>query len=356
MSRTLLNRIHDLLGPSGLRGEHLAEALERAGRDHAAPVFRTCLGLVSGRPRSEAEARESLRAIETHRGLLEARLGRDPGFLVAAVDHLGVSEGVGGRRPAAASGGSLAPAEAPFEDRLEAELRRSERTGRPLVLALLAPRGPVEELSTEAAAAALKRARRDVDVVARLVPAGFGVILPSVGRAAGERAAARLREIAERASGVEWCVGLAESRSAEPGIDGLAVAALRALGLAKRGDRAIRVAQPERRRHRRASGTGLQARIEAPLPARPAGVVDLSASGLRLDGASGLREGDPVSIELRGPAPRGGTAKVHGRVLRQEPSAAGGSAVLLLDGAEDASPDLAALLAGLPMLSREGSA
>jgi PilZ domain-containing protein len=355
MSRTLLNRIHDLLGPSGLRGELLAEALERAGREHTAPAFRTCLGLVSGRPRSESEAREALRAIETHRGLLEARLGRDPGFLVAAVDHLGVSEGVGGRRPAA-SAGPPATAEAPFDDRLEAELRRSERTGRPLVLALLAPREPVEELSIEAAAAALKRARRDVDVVTRLVPAGFAMILPSVGRSAGERAAARLSEVAGRASGVEWCVGLAERDAAEPGIDGLAAAALRALRLAKSGDRAIRVAQPERRRRRRASGTGLRARIEAPLPARPAGVVDLSASGLRLHGAPGLREGEAVTIELRGPAPRRSTAKVRGHVLRREPSALEGSAVLLLDGAEDASPDLAALLAGLPVLSWEGSA
>ncbi|HET8946090.1 MAG TPA: hypothetical protein VFQ07_03840, partial [Candidatus Polarisedimenticolia bacterium] len=207
MSRTLLNRIHDLLGHAELRGEHLAEALEQAGRDHGASPFQACLGFVSGRPRTEAEARETLRAIETHRGLLETRLGRDPGFLVAAVDHLGAREGTG-RRPSAASGAGLAPAEAPFEDRLEAELRRSERTGRPLVLALLAPRGPVEELSIEAAAAALKRARRDVDVVARLVPCGFGLIFPSIGRSAGERAASRMLEVAARASGTAWCAGL----------------------------------------------------------------------------------------------------------------------------------------------------
>jgi hypothetical protein len=357
MSRTLLNRIHDLLGRSELRGERLAEALERAGREHGLSPFQACLGLVSGRPRTEPEAREAVRAIETHRGLLETRLGRDPGFLVAAVDHLGVREAAGGRRPAAPlSPGNLAPAEAPFEDRLEAELRRSERTGRPLVLALLAPRGPVEELSIEAAAAALQRARRDVDVVARLVPTGFGVIFPASRRPAGERAAARLRDVVARASGTEWCAGLAESDPAEPGLEGLAAAALRALRRAKSGEPSVRSAQPDRRRHRRASGADLRARIEAPLPARQADVVDLSASGLRLRGEPGLREGDDLAIELRAPAPRGGVARVRGRVLRREQGPGAESAVLLLDGAGDASPELAALLAGLPVLAREGSA
>jgi hypothetical protein len=355
MTRTLLNRIHDLLGRPELRGESLAEALEQAGRDHGAAPFQACLGFVSGRPRTEAEAREALRAIETHRGLLEARLGRDPGFLVAAVDHLGVREASGGRRPAAASGAGLAPAEAPFEDRLDAELRRAERTGRPLVLALLAPRDPVEELSIEAAATALHRARRDVDVVARLVPSGFGVIFPSIGRPAGERAAARLLDVAARASGTEWCAGLAESRPEEPGIESLAAAALRALRLARSGGRAVRAAAPERRRHRRASGAELRARIASPLPERPVEIVDLSASGVRLRGEAGLSEGDSLSIELTGPAPRGGAAQVHGRVLRREPGLDADTAVLLLDG-EEVSSDLVALLAGLPVLSKEGSA
>jgi len=354
MSRTLLNRIHDLLGRSELRGESLAEALEQAGRDHDAPPFQACLGFVSGRPRTEAEAREALRAIETHRGLLEARLGRDPGFLVAAVDHLGAREAAGGRRPSAPAAG-LAPGEAPFEDRLEAELRRAERTGRPLVLALLAPRGPVEELSIEAAAAALQRARRDVDVVARLVPCGFGVILPSCTRPAGERAAARLLEVTEKASGTEWCAGLAESRPEEPGIEALAAAALRALRIARSGGRAVRAAVSERRRHRRASGAELRARIASPLPERPVEIVDVSASGVRLRGETGLGEGDALSLELAGPAPRGGSAQVRGRILRREPGTGADTSVLLLDG-EEISSDLVALLAGLPVLSKEGSA
>jgi hypothetical protein len=355
MSRTLLSRIHDLLGRPELRGESLAEALEQAGRDHGAPPFQACLGFVSGRPRTEAEAREAVRAIETHRGLLEARLGRDPGFLVAAVDHLGGREAAGGRRPSVAPGAGLAPAEAPFEDRLEAELRRAERTGRSLVLALLAPRGPVEELSMEAAAAALQRARRDVDVVVRLVPCGFGVMFPSISRTAGERAASRLLEVAARASGTAWCVGLAESRPEEPGIENLAAAALRALRLARSGGRAVRAATPERRRHRRASGVDLRARIASPLPERPVEIVDVSASGVRLRGEAGLSEGDALSLELTGPAPRGGSAQVRGRILRREPGSGADTSVLLLDG-DEVSSDLVALLAGLPVLAKEGSA
>ena len=353
MSRTLLNRIHDLLGRSELRGERLAEALVQAGREHGLEPFRACLGLVSQRPRSEGEARLTLSAIETHRGALEERLGRDPGFLVAAVDHLRDAEGAGGRRPAAAPTGSrAAPGEAPFEERLEAEIRRSERTGRPLVLALLAPREPVEDLSVEAAAAALERARRDVDVLARLVPPGFGVILPSVACAAGERAAARLVQVASRASGTAWCAGVASRSDDEPGLEGLAAAALRALRLARAGDRPVGSVVPERRRQRRLSGAALLARLEGD---REASVVDVSARGLRLRTGAPLPDRSRVRVELRGPAPRAKSARLSGRVLRREPGPAGESAVLLFDEGCD-SPDLIALLAGLPLASREGSA
>jgi hypothetical protein len=353
MSRTLLNRIHDLLGRSELRGERLAEALEQAGHEHGLEPFRACLGLVSQRPRSEGEARLALSAIETHRGALEERLGRDPGFLVAAVDHLRDSEGTGGRRPVAApSGPRASPGDAPFEERLDAEIRRSERTGRPLVLALLAPRGPVEDLSVEAAAAALERARRDVDILARLVPPGFGVILPSVACDAGERAAARLVEVASRASGGEWCAGVAGRRDAEPGVEGLAAAALRALRLARAGDRAVRSVIPERRRQRRLSGAEIRARLEGD---REAEVVDVSARGVRLRPGAPLPAARPLSVELRGPAPRARGARVRGRVIRTQAGSEGESAVLLFDEGCD-SPDLVALLAGLPLASREGSA
>ena len=352
MSRTLLNRIHDLLGRSELRGERLAEALEQAGREHGLEPFRACLGLVSLRPRSEGEARRALSAIEMHRGALEERLGRDPGFLVAAVDHLFDAEGTGGRRPAAAPAGPAGPGAAPFEERLEAEIRRSERTGRPLVLALLAPRGPVEDLSMEAAAAALERARRDVDVLARLVPPGFGVILPSVACDAGERAAHRLVEVASRGSGAAWCAGIAGRSDDEPGIEGLAAAALRALRLARAGDRPVRSLVRERRRHRRASGAALRVRLEGDSPAE---VVDVSARAVRLRTGAPLPAARSLRVELRGPAPRARSARVSGRVLRTDAGPEGESAVLLFDEGCD-SPDLVALLAGLPLASREGSA
>ena len=357
MSRTLRNRLHELLGRNELRGKHLSEALEQVGREHGVEPFQACLGLVSGRPRSESEARQTLVAIETHRDTIAELLGRDPGFLVAAVDHLRDAEGSGGRRPAAAAapGPGAAASGAPFEDRLEAELRRSERTGRPLVLALLAPREPVEDLSLEAVAAALERARRDVDHLTRLVPAGFGVILPAIDRVAGERAAARLVAVACRASGTGWCAGVAERGDAEPGLDGIASAAIRALRLAKAGGSAVRSVTRERRRHRRASGAALEARIEGTPPERQARVIDLSAGGLRLRAPAPLPE-DPIRLELRGPAPRARTARVSGRVIRREAGPGGDAAVLLLDPACEGSEDLVALLAGLPMASREGSA
>ena len=65
---------------------------------------------------------------------------------------------------------------------------------------------------------------------------------------------------------------------------------------------------------------------------------------------------DTIRLELRSAAPRARTARVSGRVIRREAGAEGDAAVLLLDPACDASPDLGALLAGLPVASREGSA
>jgi len=355
MSRTLLFRLHDLLDRSGLRGPRLAEALEQVGREHGVEPFQACLELVSARRRSATEARDALSDIEAHRGDLEFRLGRDPGFLVAAVDHLRDAEGAGwGRIPAAVPADTrLAHAEAPFEDRLDAELRRSARTGRPLVLALLAPRDPLADAAVAAAAAALERARRDVDVLARLVPPAFALLLPSVDRAGGERAVERMLGVAARSSGAEWCAGLAGwSAGAEAGLEALAGAALRALRLARDGERGGRALAAERRRHRRAVKPALEARIDGSKD--PAELLDLSISGARLRTDGSLPADREIALRLRGPAPRAREARLSGRVIRTDP--AHETAVLLFDDKEGVDPDLAALLAGLPTSAREGRA
>src|SRR5262245_5785352 len=107
MSRTLLLKLRDLLDRSELRGPRLEEALEHVGREHGCEPFQACLGLLSARPCSAAEARHAVLDIEAHRDNLERRLGRDPGFLVAAVDHLRDAAGSPwGRMPAAFPAGA----------------------------------------------------------------------------------------------------------------------------------------------------------------------------------------------------------------------------------------------------------
>ena len=356
MSRTLLLKLRDLLDRSELRGPRLEEALEQIGREHGIEPFQACLGLVSARPRSAAEARHALSDIESHRGDLERRLGRDPGFLVAAVDHLRDAAGASwGRMPAAFPAGARAPhVDAPFEERLEAEVRRATRTGRPLVLAILAPRRPLAEPAMAAAAAALERARRDVDVLARLVPPAFALLLPAIARPAGERAVRRLIEVAARASGAAWCAGLSEGGVAgEERIEDLAGAVLRALRRARdEGDG--RGLAAERRRHRRAVRPPLEARVEG--SEAVAEILDLSLSGARIRTSGSVPADGNVALKLRGPAPRAREARLSARVIRREPDADRETSVLLFDDAEDAAPDLVALLAGLPLLDREGRA
>ena len=354
MSRTLHLKLRDLLDRSELRGPRLAEALEQVGREHGIEPFQACLGLVSVRRRSAAEARDALSDIEAHRGDLERLLGRDPGFLVAAVDHLRDAASWG-RMPAAFPTGTGAPyVEAPFEDRLEAELRRSARTGRPLVLAILAPRRPLADPAVVSAAAALERARRDVDVLVRLVPPAFALLLPAIARPSGERAVRRLIEVAARASGAEWCAGLCASGGAEAeGLEGLAGAALLALRLARR-EGGVRAPVAERRLYRRAVRPPLEARVEE--SGTSAELLDLSVSGARVRTGGSLPGDRTVALRLRGPAPRAREARVQGRVIRREEDAGRETAVLLFDDAGQAAPDLVALLAGLPMLDREGRA
>jgi PilZ domain-containing protein len=185
------------------------------------------------------------------------------------------------------------------------------------------------------------------------VPPAFALLLPAVARPAGERAVRRLMDIAARASGVEWCAGLCASGAGAQAVEDLAGAALLALRRARR-DGGVSGPVAERRRHRRAVRPPVEARVEE--SGTSAELLDLSISGARVRSGEPLPGDRQVSLWIRGPAPRAREARVRGRVMRRGEDAGRETAVLIFDDAGEATPDLVALLAGLPMLDREGRA
>ncbi|HUD73038.1 MAG TPA: hypothetical protein VMQ62_13850, partial [Dongiaceae bacterium] len=273
--RVLRSNLRDVLATPDLRGPALLAAIESAGGASGADPFRACLEMLAETAPEGDEARRRVEAIETHRAQLESRLLRDPGFAVAAADCL---PGAGGGAAATAARAPQGPGRPEphhdFDAAFAAELSRVRRTGRPLTLLLAAPTTPPEESRWVDLLAALRESARDVDRIARCLPEGIAGLLPCTTSAEAARAAARLAGIAERVTGIGWCVGVASAPMAGLEPAEIAAAARAAVARARRdGPGTVRLASGDRRRHGRRAPLGdLRARVGPPHRSAPADV------------------------------------------------------------------------------------
>jgi hypothetical protein len=357
MSRALRSTVSDLLGEPRLRGADLLAALEEAGRVHGAEPFEVCLAMLPVPRRAPGEPRQVVAGIETHRSGLEQRLGRDPGFVVAAIDFLQGAYGrawhratPAGARASAHDARGREPAGS-FEEGLCAELRRCRRSRRPLSLILLVPEQDPGREVLDRAEVALAEALRDSDRLGRLVPPAFAIVLPESDGAAAARAAARLGRIAARAAAASFRCGLSVAGAEENDGEALLSAARRALEHEPIDPEAGPFT--ERRRHRRNPAPGVRARLLRDESTRDTEILDLSSVGARVrDGEA--PEGTAVRLSLLGPSPRADAATLPARVASRRAAPDGGQAVLIFDEGDPGLAELATLLSGLPRGPREG--
>jgi GGDEF domain-containing protein len=328
--------IRDALAGLGPGAPGLTAALAAIGRRHGAEAFRACLRDLARVDRPDSEASEILVAVEAHRAALAVRLGRDPGLCVAALDYLHDLEGLvqepafrASDAPGPEPGGALAPAR-PVDELLEHEVRRGERFGRPLSLAILAPdRLPGGgEAVMAAAASTLRELARDTDHVARIVPAGFALVLPCSGLDQARQAVARLRRALRGEAGVTWSAGLAGCPEQPWDAAVLARRARAALRQAQgAGGDAIETYREERRSHpRRAPDGRVIARLDDDRTGTAIVLRDLSLGGALIEARRRLEPGTTLVLALRETSARPREVAIPARVVRAVPAAASGAA------------------------------
>jgi PilZ domain len=318
-----------VLQDGALRGTRLLEAIADLGARRDLEPFRVALYALARLDRPESGARPLVEAIEQHRAALEIRIGRDPGVHVSALDFLHELEGIildpvfreaeGSRSPHRFS--QSVSGTSSFDDLLALEVRRGERFGRALSLAILAPDGrpPDGEDTIVRAAASLRDAGRDTDHTARLLPRGFGVILPCTGADAGQRAAERLRPVVEAATRTSWSAGVAACPELAWSAPALAAGAHQALEAAREaGGGAIRLLRPERREHARRArpGAALAAILVAGGETVEARVEDLSIGGALLAVDDRIAAGSRVVVTIRETSVRPREVSLPSRVVR----------------------------------------
>ncbi len=327
LRRTHQDEIGGILWDPALRGARLSEAIVDLGARHDIEPFRACLHRLAGLERPEAAARPLLEEIDRHRASLEARLGRDPGLGVAALDFLHGLEGTI-RDPIFREEGEGAPratrsaGPGSIDEILALEVRRGERFGRPLAVAVLAPdgEGATAEGTMNLAAAAVKEALRDTDQAVRLVPQGFALILPCTPAGGAQQAAERLCRALRTATGTTWSAGLAACPDLAWDADALGSHAREALAAARAaGGDAARRFRPERRDHpRKGVGAALVATVRRDGAETPAEVRDLSVGGALLFTRARLDPGSEVQLALRETSARPREVLLPSRVVRAE--------------------------------------
>jgi len=358
--RPVQNDIRQVLGDPTLRGDPLLEAISNLGSRHSVEPFRAVLECSVPLDCPETEARETVAAIDRHRSALEAALGRDPGFMVAAFDLLHETDRTlrdpvfrEEQTAGAVSSGDGAPgAPEVLEEAMRLETRRAERFGRPLAVAVLSPDVPGRMAPglLGAGLAALCDGARDMDVVAADAAGDFVVLLPCTGGREGMRAADRFRRSLEAATGSGFCAGVAAASGPAAQAHLLARHARQVLLSARRTGAGIALHRAERRSHPRITvGGGLSARLRCEGIESEIGVEDLSLGGALLATSRRVDPGREVVLALRGSGARPAGFLIPSRVLRVVDGPTPGQApwVAAVGFSRESRLRVAALLAGL---------
>jgi hypothetical protein len=359
--------IREVLGDRSLRGEALGRALFALGARRLIEPFRALLLDLLGLDLPEPRARSAVYRIEEHRSALTRALGSDPGFEVAAADHLHEIEGFL-REPVFGDGPAASGAAAPGSPRAvpappggdAMERARAARSRRPLSFVALEPDAPLPRAGFDLAAslAAIREAARDTDL-ARGAGAGIAVLLPCTPGDGALRAAERYRRVLADSTGLAWSAGVAAVAGEDPDRaplarpDGLAERARAALlgARAAGGDRAA-ADRSERRAHPRRAGAGaIGVRIVADPPAGEAVVENVSLGGALLATRRALAPGSQVLLALRGAAVRAREFVVAtrvGRAIARPAAPLPWGAAIAFPADSEARLRIAGLLADLP--------
>jgi len=209
-----------LLEAPSSSGETERLRIEEISRQRAVPVHSALLSMLVHAEMSEEEASAHWGLLCAHRNDLAARLGRDPGIRVAALDYFSrekaflarpvmVDEAIMDRSWRSATRDGLTGLASPghFQDLLKREVRRSGRRSRDFSLILLdldnftrvnAAHGrSAGDAALREVAGILTARLRDADVAARSGGAHFAIILPGTRRLGAYVVGERIRTAVE---------------------------------------------------------------------------------------------------------------------------------------------------------------
>jgi hypothetical protein len=366
LTRAARDEIRTILGDPALHGGRLAEAIRDLGARHAIEPFRACLGAIAPIDRTEPAAQRLIQSIDHHRSVMQGRLGRDPGFGIAAIDYLHNAEEFIDDLllPASRAGGTSTgrvrregPVPESLQQALVLNVRRCERFGRPLALAVLRPDRAAAGRSRipSTTVAALQGAVRDVDHAARILPEGFAVVLPCTSGQGGVTTAERLRAMLTSAVEARWSAGVASCPEHPWDAVRLARRSQEALARARgRGGDRTEWSHPERRatRRRTIGNGGLSVSLPGHAAQRRIAIDDLSMSGARVRTDRRLAREERVTLALSGNSARSRHVALAARVVRAERKERGAGAdwsigLQFVDD-EPARSRIAGLIADLP--------
>ena len=325
----------------------------RTFRDfESAPAFATAVHMLFQLELDDLEAERLLEHVLRHRTSLQTALGRDPGVRVAAMDYLSNVEkrydnpkiveteefeeteryartdpltGLGNRRV--------------FDDALDREIRRSRRYGWPVTV-LIADLDHFKavndtfghllgDLVLERVGEILRNAVREADVVCRYGGEEFAAVLPETPRIGGFAVAERFRRRVARGSGERAIDGHDVAMTISCGLASYPDDGLHAAEIVARADEALYGAKRAGRDrvcvHYREKRKAIRFPLKASTVVRLVGEsaprvrgVNVSQTGVLLEGDPGWRVQDTVTVRLERPASRApdDAWDLPGRVVR----------------------------------------